>query len=131
MIDNILELKSRCNIGDEIGRAYHLTAREVACIFKIASHQPITSKELSASLGLSPSRGSRVVSKLLERGFVQAGHDLADRRSYRLSLTSEGEKCFTEIMKQKEACEKRLSDQLNGAELETVKRGLELLLQVI
>ena len=131
VIDAILELKNRCNFGDEIGRAYRLTAREVGCIFKIAAHQSISSKDLSHLMGLSASRGSRIVSKLADRGFIHAEIDSEDRRLVRLSLTMAGKHCNTDILREKQACEQRLSAKLSEEQQEIVRQALDLLLKVI
>jgi DNA-binding MarR family transcriptional regulator len=131
MIDDILELKSRCNFGDEIGRSYRLTAREVGCILHIASHQQMTSKELSQLMNLSASRGSRIISRLSERGFIHIEQDSEDRRSYKISLTTDGESCYEDILKQKQLCEELLTSRLSEEEKLIVSRGLNLLLHVM
>ena len=131
VIDDILELKSKCNFGDEIGRSYQLTAREVGCIFKIAAHEEITSKELSRLMGLSASRGSRIISGLSLRGFISVEYDRIDKRSYRLSLTEAGKACYEDILEQKRLCEERLTAQLSEEERKIVRQGLDLLIQVM
>jgi DNA-binding MarR family transcriptional regulator len=131
LIDDILELKKRCDFIQQIGSTYDLSEREVDCMFKIASHEDITSKDLSQLLGLSPSRGSRVVSRLVQRGFIEVSHDDQDRRSYKLSLSDNGKACYQDILQQKNLCEQRLTEQLTDSQRETVMQGLGLLMRVI
>jgi DNA-binding MarR family transcriptional regulator len=131
VIDDILELKSRCDFAQQIGSSYNLTEREVGCIFKIASHQDITSKDLSHLLGLSASRGSRIISRLAQRGFVKIVQDKEDRRSYCLSLSKEGEKCYADILEKKLQCEQRLTEHLTKQQQDIIKEGLNLLIQVM
>lgn len=131
LIDDILELKKRCDFIQQIGSTYGLSEREVDCVFKIASHEDITSKDLSHLLGLSPSRGSRVVNHLVQRGFIEVSHDDQDRRSNKLSLSDNGRVCYQDILKQKRLCEQRLIEQLTESQRETVLKGLGLLMRVI
>lgn len=131
MIDEILELKKRCNFGDEIGRSFNLTLGEVACISTVARFETLTSKDLAAYLDLSPSRGSRIVSGLITRGFIKGETDVHDRRYLALSLTESGEACYRQILDEKEACENRLLAQLTEEQKTAVRDGLHILLQVI
>jgi DNA-binding MarR family transcriptional regulator len=131
MIEEILELKKRCSFGDEIGRAYQLSLGEVACITTVAHLGALTSKELASRLGISPSRASRVVGGLMQRGFIRGAADPADRRFLTLSLTDTGSVCYEEILQEKKRCEARLLSQLTDEQRAAVQDGLNILLQVI
>ncbi len=131
MIEEILELKKRCSFGDEIGRAYHLSLGEVACITSVARFGTLTSKELASRLGISPSRASRVVGGLMQRGFIQGEAAPADRRFLALSLTDTGLACYDQILQEKKRCEARLLSQLTDEQRAAVQDGLNILLQVI
>ncbi|MBL7006811.1 MAG: MarR family transcriptional regulator [Spirochaetia bacterium] len=131
MIDEILELKKRCNFSDEIGLAFNLTLGEVACISIIAGHKTLSSKNLSSLMDLSPSRGSRVISRLIDRGFIVAKPDENDRRNLSLSLTEAGKKCNSAIQKEKKCCEERILSELTIEQKTAVNNGLNILLQVL
>jgi DNA-binding MarR family transcriptional regulator len=131
MIDEILELKKRCNFSDEIGLAFNLTLGEVACISIIAKHKMLSSKNLSSLMDLSPSRGSRVISRLIDRGFIVAKPDKNDRRYLSLALTEAGGKCNSAIMNEKKCCEERILAKLSIEQKTAVKNGLNILLQVL
>lgn len=131
LIDEIMELKKRCNFADEIGKTYKITLGEVSCISEIAQHEPMTSKEVSALLDLSPSRGSRIISRLIEREFIKGEVDKKDRRYLTLSLTELGKECYKNILIEKDQCETRLLAKLSEEQRDAVKSGLEILLQVM
>ncbi len=131
MIDKILELKKRCTFSDEIGRAYNLTVGEVECISTIATHKRLSSKHLASLMELSPSRGSRIVSRLIERGFIQGAADTNDRRYLSLTLSKKGEQCCKKIIQEKKLCEERILQQLNDQEKQTVAEGLDILLRLM
>ncbi|NQT57917.1 MAG: MarR family transcriptional regulator [Bacteroidetes bacterium] len=131
MIDEILELKKRCNFSDEIGLAFNLTLGEVACISIIAKHETLSSKNLSSLMDLSPSRGSRVISRLTDRGFIVGKPDKNDRRYLSLSLTEAGKRCDLAIQYEKRCCEERILAELTNEQKTAVNNGLNILLQVL
>ncbi len=131
MIDEILELKKRCNFSDEIGQTFNLTSGEVACITIIARHKMLSSKHLSALMDLSPSRGSRVISRLSNRGFIVGKPDVFDRRYLSLTLTEAGKKCDLAIQSEKKTCEERILAELTNEQKSAVNNGLNILLQVL
>lgn len=131
MIDEILLLKERCNFSDEIGKTFGITVRDASFIEAIHHNTALSSKELADSLDLSPSRGSRIVAKLIDKGLVQAEVDTLDRRATILSLTPEGNRCYDVITKEKQACELLLKNLLTADQIKIVSEGLSLLLQVI
>ena len=123
MIDEILELKKRCNFGDEIGQTFNLTLGEVSCLSIIARHKTLSSKNLSALMELSPSRGSRVISRLSHRGFIVGRSDESDRRYLLLTLTEAGKKCDLVIQKEKKNYEERILAKLTNEQKSTVING--------
>lgn len=57
----------------------------------------ISQQELSAKLGIHPSRLVAILDALEHRGFVQRKPNPADRRQYALHLTPDGKKILDEI----------------------------------
>ncbi len=131
MIDKILELKKRCNFSNEIGKAFNLTLGEVECISTIAGHGSLSSKHLSTLMELSPSRGSRIVSRLMQKGLIQGLPDEHDRRCISLTLSEAGELCYRKILEEKRLCEERILNELDDNQRKTVAAGLDLLLSVM
>ena len=129
MIELILELKQKCRFDSEIGNSLNLREKEISFLSAISHEAGITSKELSEAAGLSPSRASRVISALHEKGFIDMQHDRADRRLIKLSLTEKGRQCVSGIEKEKAQCEFDLLNGLSDDDRETVKKGLNILLK--
>jgi len=129
LIDQIIEFKRRCNLEDRIGQRYKLSSREVAGLFLLGT-ECMNSKDLSAGIGVSASRGSRIVQRLLVQGYLDSAQDRSDRRNQLLSLSAKGRTCLLELEKEKEACERQFLENLEGEQLETVRRGIDLLLRV-
>ena len=129
MIELILELKQKCKLDSEIGESLNLRTKEISFLAAIAEKRATTSKELSEVTDLSPSRASRVISALYDRGYIEMEHNPEDRRLVNLSLTTNGEDCVKNIEKQKQLCEFDLLDGLSDDERRIVKQGLNILLK--
>ena len=91
LVDSILEIKNRCHLAEEIGREYQLGQKEISCIIEVGKGDGVCSKNLSRAIDLSPSRGSRVINRLVERGLLESALCRGDKRFIELSLTLEGE----------------------------------------
>ena len=131
MIDKILEFKHMCQLEGEIGRSCGLSPREIRCVTVTAQKGPLSSKELSRLIELSPSRGSRVIGRMVDKGLIQMIQSDQDRRSVKLSLSDKGQECFKQIEKDKAACEARLLASLTDEELKMVNESLNLLIKAL
>ena len=131
MIDKILEFREMCRLEGEIGKDCGLSAREIRCILTVAQQGVLSSKDLSRLVDLSPSRGSRVIGHLVDRGLILVHQNDQDRRSVELSLSEEGEKCRRKIEEDKAKCEARLLASLTEEERELVQNGLDLLIKAL
>lgn len=131
LIDSILELKNRCHLAEEIGKEYQLSPKEIECVLLLGEGDGVCSKNLSESIELSPSRGSRIINRLIDRGLIESALCRGDKRYIELSLTEDGRVCLEAIERKKEECERDILGALNGAERTTVAEGINLLLKVL
>lgn len=120
-----------CQLEGEIGRACGLSPREIRCVTMVAQRGPLSSKELSSLIDLSPSRGSRVIGRLVDQGLIKAHQNDQDRRAVELSLTEAGSRCYAQMEEEKARCEARLLECLTAEERELVEQGLRLLLKAL
>jgi len=87
----------------------------------------ITCNTLSQKMGLSPSRGSRVIDGLVRKGyFIRSDHP-SDRRSYFISLSNDGLKIRRQIYQEKKRYEARINERFSKDELEQIKDALNLI----
>jgi DNA-binding MarR family transcriptional regulator len=63
---------------------------QLAALYAAAGPFTMTVADLADHLGRSPSATSRIVSGLVERGYLERSEEVADRRQRVLSLTAEG-----------------------------------------
>ncbi len=127
LIDSIIELKVRCRFEEEIGEECRLAPREVTCLGVIAPGEGISAGVLAARIGLSPSRASRIITGLREKGCIAEAFDENDRRSVSISLTAAGVKIVRDIERKKDECEKRLLGGFTPKQLAEIQKGLATL----
>jgi DNA-binding MarR family transcriptional regulator len=67
-------------------------------------------------MGLSPSRGSRVLAGMVRRGFLKSVPIPDDRRSVTISLTPKGRKMRADLERKMNACGERLLSPLTNGQ---------------
>ena len=68
LVDAILRLKRKCRFEEEIGSRLDLTPVEMSCLLALGQGERLECRELSGQMGLSASRGSRIIQRLITRG---------------------------------------------------------------
>ena len=91
LLDAIVKIKLYCQereraIRDEQG----LSQAEYGCIKVFPKGDVIGAGALSQLMGLSPSRGSRIIEKLVQHGYVERRPHPMDRRATDLVLSANG-----------------------------------------
>jgi DNA-binding MarR family transcriptional regulator len=85
------ELLLRCHhLEKELAAAAELSVDEFHCLTQLYAHTPCCVKKLSELLGTSPSRTSRLLHRLEERGYLTRSLGFADKRMEMVVLTNEG-----------------------------------------
>jgi DNA-binding MarR family transcriptional regulator len=95
-------LSDRIAVGREIWRelvigfaqqlgTLDLNFTQLAALYAVGGTRTLTIGDLAEQLGRSPSATSRLVSGLVESGYLEREEEVADRRQYVLSLTSQGQ----------------------------------------
>ncbi len=130
LIDQIIAFKKKCNLDERIGSRFNLSNRDVSCLYLLSTSE-MNSKDVAAGIGVSPSRGSRLINQLINRGYLTVKPDSNDRRNQLLRLSSAGKRCLSALEKEKEACEKLLTEQLEGEQLEMIRKGINLLMRLV
>jgi DNA-binding MarR family transcriptional regulator len=132
IIDHIFLLKQKClqteiEIGTEMGLSY----REIIGIGALKKDETIDCNTLSEMMGLSKSRGSRVIDKLITKGYLSRRVSDFDRRAVEISLTEKGAICKKSIEMIKKKCEKKIEASLNNQQKKIIKEGLKILNEIL
>lgn len=132
IIDTILKLSDICySLNEDTLKNENISRPESFILLSIKPGEMITGNELAGRNSLSPSRVSRIVEHLIEKDLLIRTEVRDDRRYVNLSLSKQGIKKHTSIMKLKNECEKKIKSQLREDELKTVENGLIYLKQAM
>ena len=131
LIDLINKLKKDCLIDEEqIRTLCNISLAEYKAVMEIKTTERVTCNVLSKKMGLSPSRGSRIIDGLVRKGYLLRVTNPEDRRSFVLSLSSKGAKIKDDIERERNNCEKRIREKLSTNELNAIKESLELITKI-
>ncbi len=93
IIDLVIALKHSCLMKeDSIREEFELSPAEYRGILSIKQGEIVKGSELSEKMGLSVSRGSRVIEKLTQKGYLKRTGNSDDRRCLTIALADKGTK---------------------------------------
>lgn len=131
IIDLIIELKKGCMEDEEhIRTICNISFAEYKGIMEIDIEERMTCNALAKKMGLSPSRGSRIIDNLVRKSYLLRMVNPADRRSFVVSLSFKGAKIRKQIKQERNNCEKRIIKSFSEKEVELIKEGLELITKI-
>ena len=128
----ILGLKSKCTLSDEeIRSKTPLSPAEYNGLIQIERDDEYTATEFSAIMGVSVSRGSRVIEKMINNGYLKYRNSKEDRRKVYISIADEGLIIKKMINKMMEKCEKSITSKLTKEQLVNVEKTITLLIDAL
>ena len=110
----------------DAAQPHALTVGQFRCL-AILTHGPLTLGELANRYGVSPPTMSRMVSGLVERGWVSRVEDPLDRRWVRLEALPAGRAAWEEMFEDARAQLAELLEGLTPEELAHLQHGLQAL----
>jgi DNA-binding MarR family transcriptional regulator len=81
-------------------------------------------------MGLSASRGSRVIEKMIKKGYPRREENESDRRQALISLTDDGRALKERIDALMRSCEDKILEQIEAADVADAKRTLRNLINI-
>jgi DNA-binding MarR family transcriptional regulator len=124
LISLIVSLKHSCVVQENsIREKLGLSAAEYHCLSALLPGEELSSSAVARIIGRSPSRTTRLVDKLIQRGFVQRAAG-PDRRTDAITLSSSGCKAHHRIEASLRECEQRLRRVLGKQEYQAARRTL-------
>jgi len=132
LMDLLTRLR-RCCQQREVGirRESGLTEAEYGCLNAIAAEEVLTVGALCERMGLSKSRGGRVVDRLVQRGLLERSAIGGDRRVSQVAVTSAGRVVQRKVTECVDACEAALRSRLSESEKRAAQSGLALMLEAL
>lgn len=124
-IDLIFQLKSSCLAKEEKIRVeLDLSPAEFRGLLSLIPGSDVPCNILSKKMGLSVSRGSRVIDKLVNNGYLKEIQDNGDRRVMKVELTPKGITTQKKIHKILEDCENIILKRMSKQELAALENSL-------
>ena len=132
VISLIFELKYRCLEKEEkIINELQLSPAEYRAILSLVPGSVVPCSILSKKMGLSVSRGSRVIDKLLNNGYLQEKQSEKDQRVTNVELTPFGVKIQRKIHNLLEDCEHMILKSMSAPELENLTHSLTRISEIL
>jgi DNA-binding MarR family transcriptional regulator len=127
----ITNLKNRCLDREErIQKEYLLSPAEYNGLLSVEPGGIYSCNELSKKLGLSVSRSSRVLERLINNGYFKGVKFKEDRRVLKVTLTEKGKTIRNKIYGKLEECEKEIVNSLQKSELYLLENTLNKLSRI-
>ena len=118
IIDLVIALKHSCLVKeDSIREEFSLSPAEYRGILSINQGEAVKGIELSEKMGLSVSRGSRVIEKLTKKGYLKRTGNSNDRRCLTIALADKGLKVKNKIDKMLDQCEQEFESRIPKSEV--------------
>ncbi len=125
LMDIIYDLSDKCSgHRNRHLRELKLSKAEFRGLICMDKSREITCKEFSEKMGLSISRGSRIIDKLYKRNYIQRTDSDTDRRCKMIRLTEFGERIRNKIEEEKKRCEQKLITTIPEDKLIQLKKDL-------
>ena len=113
------------------GSGARASLSEVMALGELAEVEVMSQHELAAQLGLEKSTVSRLVTGLVERGWVTRSRNSDNRRLYRLALTEDGQAVAELIGEDLRAQHEQLLGELTPDERQALAVGLAGLVRAL
>ena len=124
----ILAIKCKCQSREEqIQKELGLSPAEFNALMALEADRETSGCAFAARMGLSPSRGSRVLNRLVTHGYVKTQASPDDRRTVLVSTTAKGRRAQRRISNHMAACESHIRNRLDKKNVRQVMHALELL----
>lgn len=121
IIDLIISLKSKCLDKEEsIRTEFGLSPAEYRGILAMTPSEPCNCNALSKTMGLSVSRGSRIIEKLIRNKYIQQETSKTDRRNIILKLAPRGVRVRKKIEEMLTDCENKIESKLSDSEIKNI-----------
>jgi DNA-binding MarR family transcriptional regulator len=132
IIDIVIMLKNGCiQREDSIREEFSVTPAEYRAILAIMPGEKATGGSLSKKMGLSISRGSRIIEKLMSKEYLKQVPTDKDRRCLMLMLTEKGIKLRKKIDNMLNKCEDEIKSKIPNVEMNDIINSLQKLTSIL
>jgi DNA-binding MarR family transcriptional regulator len=132
IVNLIFELKFTCQAKEEsIREELKLSPSEYRGLLSISPGEIKSCMQMSNMMGLSKSRGSRVIDKLIEHGYLTEAEADSDKRVYNVKLTLKGQNAIKRINAVMSECERAILKNVPAEELQKFTKTLHKISEIV
>ncbi len=132
LFELIITLMKKCQLTEErIRKDFGLSAAEYNGLLAITKNEKMLCRTFANRMGLSTSRGSRVIDRLTKKGYLKGETIPGDRRSLQISMTRKGMALRRQIESKMDDCESKILAKLSARQRADVRNALEMLAEVM
>ena len=132
IVDSIFELKSGCLSKEgEIQKKLKLSPAEFRGLIALMPGEEMPYTVLSKKMGLTISRGSRVIKKMLEDKFLTETVNKDDKRILKVKLSAKGTKARNNLENMLSDCEQKILHKLTKSEREIFEKSLGKISEIL
>ena len=127
----VLQIKRTCVKTEETIRSeFHISEAELNGLLAVHAGESISGSEFSKRMDLSPSRGSRVLARMVRRDFLKSVQIPENRRRVTISLTARGKRIKRDLEVKMETCGRSILERLPIEQRTKVVHSFDLLEKV-
>lgn len=132
LFELIMSIRKKClHTEEKIRSELGLTPGEFNGLLSLEPGERVQGAAFSERMGLSASRGSRVIGRMLTNGYINLETVPDNRRSAEASLTKKGIEMQKRLENRMGECEERITSQLDSKNAEKIRFALEQLVAVM
>ena len=121
-----------CSLSEEkIRKEFKLSLAEYNGLLALENGEKVLCNVFSKKMGLSPSRGSRVINRLIDKGYLRGNRLLNDKRGLIVSLSRKGKAIKAKLAQRMSECERKILKHLSAKKRKEVKEALRILAEVM
>lgn len=132
LFELIVMLMKKCQLTEEkIRNEFSLSMAEYNALLAIDHGEKTLCHAFSKKMGLSPSRGSRIIDRLTRKGLLKGEAEPGDRRTLKVSMTEQGTEMKKLIELRMDECENKILGKLSKEQRTDVRNALQMLSEIM
>ena len=132
LFELMIMLLKKCSLSEQkIRNEFKLSLAEYNGLLALDNGEKILCNVFSKKMGLSPSRGSRITNRLIEKGFLKSKRLIDDKRGLVVFLSRKGRLMKEKLGQRMRECERKIQKHLSAKKRKEVKDALRILSEVM
>jgi len=132
IIDLIFELQKKCSLeNDKFIEKLGISQAEYNMFICLKNCKHFNSYSVAEKMSLSLSRVSRIIEKMVNKGFLNRTINKEDRRAIDIKMTKKGENILQSIVVFLKEREDYIENQLNDADISKIKSSFNKLIDLV